>query len=433
MLAPGSARPAPVRTVAVIPARGGSLGVPGKNLRRVGGVSLVERAVRSCRAASLVDAVFVSTDDSSIAEAAEASGAQVIVRPPALSGDTATSESALLHALDQLARLGVEPDVLTFVQCTSPFVDAEAVDEGVGLVLSGRADSVFAAVPTHDFLWRRDAATDDVALVQGQNHDPAFRPRRQDRQPDYRETGAFYVMAVEGFRRHRHRFFGRTAPVAVPPLTAVDIDEEHDLVLANAVAGLLPVETKVGVDVVITDFDGVHTDDTALVDQDGRESVQVSRADGLGVQRLLACGVPMLIVSKERNPVVTARADKLGVEVLQAVDDKVVAVRGWLQRTGITADRTAYLGNDLNDLAVMALVGWPIAVADAHPEVRRAARLTLSRPGGRGAVRELCDLVLAQRSGPAATAVGGPDAAVARPAPAPGAAAADAGRLAPTQ
>jgi YrbI family 3-deoxy-D-manno-octulosonate 8-phosphate phosphatase len=431
MLAPDSAGPAPVRTVAVIPARGGSRGVPGKNLRRVGGVSLIERAVRSCRAASRVDAVFVSTDDTSIAGVAAAAGARVIVRPPALSGDTATSESALLHALDQLALLGIHPEVLAFVQCTSPFVDADAVDEGVGLVLSGRADSVFAAVPTHDFLWRRDAGSDDVPLVQGQNHDPASRPRRQDRQPDYRETGAFYVMAVEGFRCHRHRFFGRTAAMAVPPLTAVDIDEEHDLVLANALAGLLPVETSVVVDVVITDFDGVHTDDTALVDQDGRESVQVSRADGLGVQRLLGHGVPMLIVSKERNPVVTARADKLGVEVLQAVDDKVGAVRGWLQRTGIPAERTAYLGNDLNDLAVMALVGWPVAVADAHPEVRRAARLTLSRPGGRGAVRELCDLVLHQRL--EATAVGGPDAAAARPVPGPGAAAADADRLAPTR
>jgi N-acylneuraminate cytidylyltransferase len=429
---PGSAAPAVVRTVVIIPARGGSRGVPGKNVRRVGGVTLVERAVQASRAARHVDAVFVSSDDPSIAAAAQAAGAGVILRPAALSGDTASSESALLHALDQLELHGVRPEVLVFVQCTSPFIEPGTLDEGIELVLNHRADSAFAAVATHEFLWRQDGGSDDVVVVRGQNHDPVHRPRRQDRQPDYRETGAFYVMAVDGFRRSRHRFFGRTAVVAVSPVTAVDVDEEHDLVLAQAVATLLPAEATVDVDVIITDFDGVHTDDTALVDQEGRESVRVSRADGLGVQRLLQSGVPVLIVSKERNPVVAARADKLGVEVLQGVDDKVSAVRGWLGREGISTERVAYLGNDLNDLGVMAMVGWPVAVADAQPEVRRAARLTLARSGGRGAVRELCDLVLQQRREPAATAVA-TDAAAARPAPGPGAAVADAPGLGSTR
>jgi len=211
----------------------------------------------------------------------------------------------------------------------------------------------------------------------------------------------------------------------------VDVDDEHDLMLANAVAALLPAESGLDVDVVLTDFDGVHTDDSALVDQDGRESVRVSRADGLGVQRLLESGVPMLIVSRERNPVVTARAEKLGVEVLQGVDDKVAAVRRWLARRDIAPARAAYLGNDLNDLAVMGLVGWPVAVADARPEVRRAARLTLSRPGGHGAVRELCDLVLQQRRGPLGTAVAGAGAAAATPALEPAVAVADAAQLTP--
>jgi len=149
---------------------------------------------------------------------------------------------------------------------------------------------------------------------------------------------------------------------------------------------------------VATDFDGVHTDDRVLVDQHAVEAVRVSRSDGLGVAMLREAGVPFVIVSKERNPVVGTRGAKLNVDVLQGVDDKVRALTAWLDRRGLQARQVAYVGNDVNDLPVMAAVGWPIAVADAHPEVLRAARLVLDRPGGQGAVREVCDLVLTARS-----------------------------------
>jgi N-acylneuraminate cytidylyltransferase len=153
---------------------------------------------------------------------------------------------------------------------------------------------------------------------------------------------------------------------------------------------------------VVTDFDGVHTDDSAIVDEDGYEAVRVSRADGLGVERLRKAGVPILILSKETNRVVRARAAKLGVEVRHGIEGKVEVVREWLRRQDIPPERAAYLGNDINDLGPMELVGWPVAVADAHPAVRRAARLVLNHSGGHGAVRELCDLVLEARESAAA-------------------------------
>jgi N-acylneuraminate cytidylyltransferase len=204
-------------------------------------------------------------------------------------------------------------------------------------------------------------------------------------------------MSTAGFRAARHRFFGRTAAVQVPELTAVDIDHLHDLTLAGALAQVMEPPQEIDVDAVITDFDGVHTDDSATIAQDGRESVRVTRADGLGVERLRSVGIPLLIVSKEINPVVATRAAKLGVEVLHGVEDKREVVGDWLTRHAIPADRAAYLGNDINDLGPMGLVGWPVAVADAHPAVRQAARLVLARSGGHGAVRELCDLVVAHR------------------------------------
>ena len=385
----------PSATVAVIPARGGSKAVVGKNLRRVGGRSLIARAVDVCRAAHSIDAVHVSTDDQDIAVAAAQAGANVIIRPDDLAGDTATSESALLHALNELALAGLDPQTLVFVQCTSPFIFPADLDRSVELITTCSADSAFSAVQTYEFLWR---STHPDGLVAGQNHDPSYRPRRQDREPDYRETGAFYAMSVSGFRASGHRFFGRTAAVAVPQLTAIEIDNESDLVLANALAPIVETSSPdLDVDAVITDFDGVHTDDTAMVDQDGREAVRISRSDGLGMELLGKAGVPLLIVSKETNPVVRARAAKLGLEVRNGIGRKAEVVQIWLSGLGIPPERAAYLGNDINDCGAMGLVGWPVAVADARPEVRQLARLTLTSSGGHGAVRELCDLVLDAR------------------------------------
>ncbi|HET9873317.1 MAG TPA: acylneuraminate cytidylyltransferase [Propionibacteriaceae bacterium] len=386
------------RVVAVIPARGGSKGVPGKNLRTVGGRSLISRAVMACSASRLVDLVYASTDDAAIAAAAQASGADVIWRPRDLAGDHASSESALLHALDHLATVGVQPEVLIFVQCTSPFINPGDLDAAVEMILTGHADTVFSGVATHEFLWREapDVLGPKAAAVVGQNHDAASRPRRQDRRPDFRETGAFYAMRIDDFRRSGHRFFGTTAVVPVPELTSMEIDTPDDLVLANALATVLEraKPAALEVDAVVTDFDGVHTADTAYLDETGREAVRVSRSDGLGIARLRASGVPMLILSKECNPVVSARGRKVGVEVMQGVDDKAAALQEWLDEQGIPLRRTAYLGNDVNDLPAMQIVGWPVAVSDAHPRVRAAARLVLARAGGHGAVRELCDLVL---------------------------------------
>ncbi|MEV8025317.1 acylneuraminate cytidylyltransferase [Microbacterium sp. NPDC080220] len=385
--------PSTAQTIAIIPARGGSKGVPGKNVARVGGIPLVARAVRAALTSGAIDLVVVSTDDAAIADAARAAGARVVDRPADISGDQASSESALLHALDTLAAEGITPRVTAFLQATSPFIPAAALGEAVALVRGGRADSVFSARESYEFVWRRDAAGAASAL----GHDAAHRPRRQDRDPHYVETGAFYVFTTDGFREARHRFFGRTGIVEVPEETAIEIDDPAQLRTAQTLAHLLEPAEPLAARVVVTDFDGVHTDDTAWVDAVGTEHVRVSRSDGMGVALLRRAGVPVLILSTEQNAVVGARAEKLQVEVIHGVDDKATVLRQWATDRGIDLAETAYLGNDVNDLPAMALVGWPVAVADARPEVVAAARVVLTRPGGAGAVRELADRVLAAR------------------------------------
>lgn len=380
--------------VAIIPARGGSKGVPRKNLRRVGGVPLVARAIDAARRCSSIDRVIVSTDDGDIAAVAAEWGAEVVERPAEIAGDTASSESAVLHALDVLEQRGIDVGVVALLQATSPFIDVPALVDAVHLVRSRRRDSVFSAIETYGFLWAKEASCAAVAV----NHDVAVRPRRQDREPHFLETGAFYVMRAAGFRASRHRFFGSIGIAEVPARTAVEIDTAAELDIARALAPLIDTPLPIDADAVVTDFDGVHTDDSVRVDQHGSESVTVSRSDGMGVSRLRAAGIPVLILSTEANPVVSARARKLQVDVVQDAADKTTALREWAEGRRIPLSRIAYLGNDVNDLGCLELVGWPVAVPDADPVVLAAARVVLDRPGGAGAVRDLAERVLAGRA-----------------------------------
>ncbi|CAL9457526.1 cytidylyltransferase domain-containing protein [Streptomyces sp. enrichment culture] len=430
--------PAAPRVLAVIPARGGSKGVPAKNLAPVGGVPLVARAVRECRAARHVTDVVVSTDDPAIAAAARRAGAEVVLRPAALAGDTATSEAAVLHALDAHEALhGAPVDVVLLVQCTSPFLLREDVD-GVAAAVAGRgADTAVTVAPFHGFLWR-DAVDGDPAAEpahdgggaatgapepaddgggaatggHGVNHDKSFRPRRQDRPQDYLETGAAYAMDAAGFRAHRHRFFGRTELVRTDPARVLEIDDPHELARARALAPLLDTAlphaplrpsggTPVGalptaddIDAVVLDFDGTQTDDRVLIDSAGQEFVAVHRGDGLGIAALRRSGLKLLVLSTEQNPVVAARANKLRLPVLHGVDRKDLALKQWCEEQGIAPERVLYVGNDVNDLPCFALVGWPVAVASAHDVVRGAARAVTTLRGGDGAIREIAGWIL---------------------------------------
>lgn len=376
----------PHRAVAIIPARGGSKGIPLKNLQKVAGVSLLARAINAAKSTPSIDRVIVSTDHEGIAAEAIRAGAEVSHRPADIAGDTATSESALIYTL---ASLGEDFDTTVFMQCTSPFIDSASIDNAVTAVRDGDADVVFSAVADHSFLWRLDDGETAVAV----GHEASFRPRRQDRAKHFNETGAFYVMRTDGLIEHEHRFFGRVTIEEVPPEHAREIDDMSDLSLVRAIASTQETAQVIDVDALVTDFDGVHTDDGAYVDEDGNEQVRVHRGDGMGVSRLVRSGLPVMILSKERNPVVTRRAEKLHVDVTQGVDNKAKVLESWISEQGLDATRVAYVGNDINDLEAFDVVGWPIAVADAHPKVLAAARVVLDRPGGKGAVREVCDLI----------------------------------------
>lgn len=389
--------------LAVIPARGGSKGVPAKNLAAVGGVPLVARAVGECRAARLVTDVAVSTDDAGIAAAARGAGAVVIQRPTDIAGDTATSEAAVIHAMDAYEAMhGTTVDVVLLVQCTSPFIVREDIDGVAGAVAEKGADSALTVAPFHGFVWREgeDTPGDAADGGDGVNHDKSYRPRRQDRPQDFLETGAAYAMDARGFREAGHRFFGRTELVRTDAARVLEVDDPHDLARARALAPLLDTErpgalpTRDDIDAVVLDFDGTQTDDRVLIDSEGRELVSVHRGDGLGIAALRRAELALLILSTEKNPVVAARGRKLQVPVLHGIDRKDLALKQWCEEQGIAPERVLYVGNDVNDLPCFGLVGWPVAVAGAHDVVRGAARAVTSTPGGDGAIREIASWIL---------------------------------------
>ncbi|WP_456391328.1 cytidylyltransferase domain-containing protein [Profundibacter sp.] len=385
-------------TACVILARGGSKGILGKNLQKLGGGSLIGRSVRAAVAAPSVAAVYVSTDDDAIAAEARLHGARIIVRPDDISGDGASSEAGWLHAIPEMRSDFPDLDRLVFLQCTSPFTTGQDIENCLAEMEKQGTDCALSVIEDHSFLWQNDAS----GRGRGVNHDETRqRQRRQDLAPSFRESGAIYCVNAAAFERVGRRFCGTVAlcPVDHP---AVEIDTPADLALCAQIAttsGFAGINTSslLNIRAVVMDFDGVHTDNLVSTDQNGIEAVRTSRGDGMGLSMLRDAGRwQLMILSKERNPVVLKRAEKLKIEVHHSVDDKVAALEIWLSERGLDWDALLYIGNDVNDAAAMARAGVSACPSDAHPEILAIAGWILPYPGGKGALRAMCDTLLDQ-------------------------------------
>jgi YrbI family 3-deoxy-D-manno-octulosonate 8-phosphate phosphatase len=384
-----------VSVICIIPARGGSKRLPGKNLRPLRGRPLVAHSIEHARRARQVDRTLVTTDDDAIADVARAAGAEVVRRPSELATDAATSESALVHVLDSLRdREGYEPQLVVFLQCTSPVRTPEDIDGAIDALRKEAADSLFSATGSRWLLWRRHH--DELASL---NYDYRRRQRDQDHPDEYRENGSIYVFKPWVLRELGNRLGGRMSIYPMDYWSSFQVDAPEDLELAEwilarteqaAMRSCLPVRPLL----LALDFDGVMTDNRVLVLEDGREAVLCNRGDGLGLERLREVGVPVLVISKERNPVVGARCAKLGLPYMQGVDGKWPLLRRHLAEQRLDPDRVVFVGNDVNDLECLRNVGCGVAVADAHPEILASAAVVLKARGGEGAVREICDLIV---------------------------------------
>jgi N-acylneuraminate cytidylyltransferase len=398
--------------LALIPARGGSKGIPRKNIRNFAGWPLIAWSIAAAKQSQSVTRVIVSTDDEEIAAMARQFGAETpFLRPAEFAQDKTTDFPVFEHALKWLAEHeGYKPEIVIQLRPTSPIRPRGLVDDSVKIMLDHPdADSVRGVVSAGQNPHKMWRLTDENSPMQNlldvDGIDEPYNAPRQILPLVYWQTG--HIDAIRAETILNGSMSGRTVyPLIIDSAFTVDIDNlqdwaryEHvvstgglDMVWPGRVRRPMPASVKL----IVSDFDGVITDNRVWTNENGVETVAASRSDSMHIRTLRERGVEVMILSSEPNPVVKARAEKMGVESVQGIDirSKGEALKKLLSEKKIDVANVVYIGNDLNDLPCFEIAGWAVAVADAYPEVLQAADYVLTKSGGHGAVREVCELVL---------------------------------------
>ena len=398
--------------LAIIPARGGSKGIPRKNILDFAGYPLIAYSIMAGLQSNLVTRTIVSTDDEEIAQVAKSWGAEVpFLRPSELAEDKTLDYPVIRHCLDWLQEHeGYQPAVVVQLRPTSPIRPLGCVDAAVQSLLENPgADCVRGVVPSgqNPFkMWTIDAQSGVMKpLLQLEGVQEPYNAPRQALPKVYWQTGHIDAIRTETILDKLSLTGDVILPLMIDPKYTVDIDLPSDwktserLIFEGSLKFYDPANKRRlfpnKVSYLVLDFDGVLTDNRVWVDQDGRESIASSRSDSLGLEILRhKTGIEVFVLSRETNPVVSARCKKLDIPVLQSVKDKKEALATFIKENNIPSAEIVYVGNDTNDLPIIDQVGYFVAPADSHPEVLRQADMVLSKPGGHGALRELCDMIL---------------------------------------
>jgi N-acylneuraminate cytidylyltransferase len=287
------------------------------------------------------------------------------------------------------------------------------VDEAIEMLLKHpEADSVRGVVPAGQNphkMWRIDDQSGRMQpLLHVEGIAEPYNAPRQILPPVYWQTGHIDAIRPSAILE-KHSMSGDVIlPVLIDPRFTVDIDNLFDwkryeyLVVNGNLEMVYPGQRRrpipEDVELIVFDFDGVMTDNRVWVGEDGYEQVAAYRSDGTGLHILRRkTPIKCLVLSSEYNPVVEVRCKKLQIPVISGALDKPPFLKKYLEENHIDPQKVVYLGNDVNDIPCFPLVGCAVVVADAEPLALQQADVVLSRRGGHGAVRELCDIFL-QRS-----------------------------------
>ena len=385
--------------VAFIPVRGGSKSIPLKNIRPICGKPLVYWTVKAACGCDSIDRVYVATDSDRIRETVEDfkhgreaalfSKVVVIGRSAESASDTASTESAMLEFAEQYAF-----DNIVLIQATSPLLMSSDLDRGFGVFGEEGTNSVLSVVLQKRFHW----SNDEKSFAHPTNYDVFHRPRRQDFPGYYVENGAFYITSREDLLRTRNRVSGNIRAVEMNEDTFFEIDEPSDWVIIEALMkknGIAAPEEIPEIRLFLTDCDGCLTDAGMYYSEHGDELKKFNARDGMAFALLREQGILTGLVTRESMDLNRRRAEKMKLDFFESgCMDKVEAVRRICSQCGISPEQVAYVGDDINDLEVIRMVGYGCAPADAMPEVKAAARYVTRARGGEGVIREVVEKLL---------------------------------------
>jgi N-acylneuraminate cytidylyltransferase len=380
-----------MRWIAYMPLRGGSKSIPGKNIRPLAGKPLFAWALGAALDSGCFEAVWAGTDDDDIQRAVErqfADRVNVFRRSAANCTDEASTESALREfaAASQF-------DVLCTIQGTSPLTTPEDFIAARRRFESEQADSLLTATRIRRFYWSDDARP--------LNYDPRQRPRRQEFPGSLMENGAFYFTRRVVLDSTGNRLGGRITIHEMGPESATEIDEPADWSLVERMLRQrrgATTRSLAGIRALVVDVDGTLTDGGMYYDAGGEAMKKFNTRDAQGLKQLEAAGFEVAVVTAEMSKAVDARIRKLGIRhYVPGVTDKRAALTALAAQWGCSLQQIAYVGDDVNDLPAFEVAGFACCPADAVDAIRERADYVATRAGGAGAVREVCESLLAAR------------------------------------
>lgn len=378
---------------ALILARGGSKGIPLKNIKMLAGVPLIGWVIRAAQDSQVFDSVWVSTDHEEIAKVALAWGAKVHKRSPEVSQDSSSS----LDTIQEFSRQNPDVDVICNIQATSPCLHPKHLTEAVELITKQGCDSVFSVVRRYNFRWKEVEKGGDCC-TEPMNLNPACRPRRQDWSGELCENGSFYF-ATKGLIEQGLLQGGNKKYYEMAPEYSVDIDVDIDWPVAEQRVlrfGYFGKDKPEVVRLLLCNVSGCLTDGQIHTSASGEEMVSINIRDQIGISMLKKEGVKVILL--ETYPIAKALAvrlsERMGCPLKQDMDDKLKQVEKIMAEDNLEWKEVAYLGNDEADVKCLELAGLSGVPVDAPTVALNHTKYTCHNAAGHGAVREFAEHIL---------------------------------------
>lgn len=375
--------------IIIIPVRKGSKRIKNKNLAIVKNQYLVEHTIKDAINCSFTNEIYITTDYKDFDKLFKKYPINIVKRPSHLSVDTSSSESALIHVLDQRIKDGKkDPKFVVFLQCTSPFREEKDIDKAIETMISQKANSLLSVVEFKRFIWKKKK--NEIFPL---NYDFKKRKREQDFENNFQENGSIYITETKFLRQTNNRLCGKIVPYVMKYWSSVQIDEPEDLEFARIISNKYIKKKKIkNLKMIILDFDGVLTDNKVTLNKEGEESVTCNRSDGLAIE-ILKQKYKILVLSSEKNKVVEKRCKKLKIKTIYGIKDKLSVLKKIMNQEKIKKNQVLYVGNDINDKECLDYVDFPYVVKDSAKEIIEGGYNILESKGGEGVVRELLSII----------------------------------------